>query len=724
MVWFIIGMIAALCSTVGFIPQIIRGIKTKSLSDVSPATVLITMTASSLWLVYGIHLKNPIIISSNIAIVLLTNTILILRFLFKPEAAALKRKILSLSIRYRIILLLVAFVLMPFLLSGIIAYPQIQADIQRVLIRNFDNITYKQAELITNWIHEKIKNAYVIANYPIIAKYIEGTKESKDYFDVVQYLEAVKSEYGYKGMLVSDDKGLVIIATNGEVLGSNILKSHYLHEVIHGDAFVSEIFPSEIPLMNEYREEELGMPVLFISIPLKDKAGKMIGSVSLRIDALKLSDLVHNLILGKTGEAYLVNRDGYMITESKFAEHLKGVGLIKKRCGLELRVINRETVKLTDGVQQCISGNNGFDANGYKNYRDIIVLGAWRWLPKFNFGIMVEIDKNEGYGVAYNLNYMVTAVLLILVFPFVLVAYFAGRKLSTPIIELTEVTKKMVSGDLTQRVNIQREDEIGELANSFNAMVKSFDEKTKKTTISEKRCREMFHSIKEGVYQSEPGVEGVITFINKAGAEILGYASPEEVIGMMVKNIYVNPEDWRRLCEKLEKGEVRREFVSLCKRKNGENFYTERTSSLLKDKQGNTIAIYGVFRDITERKKSEIHLQESERHYRQLLNSSKEGIYQCESTEDGVFTWINQAGAEMLGYNSPSEVVGTRVKDIYVNPDDRKELIKKLEKEGVWRDFTSYYKRKNGERFTSEMYCILVPDKSGKLKRIYCKFIV
>ena len=62
-------------------------------------------------------------------------------------------------------------------------------------------------------------------------------------------------------------------------------------------------------------------------------------------------------------------------------------------------------------------------------------------------------------------------------------------------------------------------------------------------------------------------------------------------------------------------------------------------------------------------------MQESERHHRQLLNSLKEGIYQCEPAEDGVFTWINQAGAEMLGYSSPEEVVGTRVKDVYVNPD-------------------------------------------------------
>ena len=59
------------------------------------------------------------------------------------------------------------------------------------------------------------------------------------------------------------------------------------------------------------------------------------------------------------------------------------------------------------------------------------------------------------------LSYIVSSVLLVMAFPIVIVAYFIGRKTSIPIIKLTEVTKKMASGDLTQRVDIKREDEIG-----------------------------------------------------------------------------------------------------------------------------------------------------------------------------------------------------------------------------------------------------------------------
>jgi len=622
------------------------------------------------------------------------------------------------SIKNRLIFLLIVFTLLPFVLLRIVAYPRVQADLQEVLIRNLDGIGHKQTELVTTWVHERIKNARVIANNPLMVKCAKITKEDKDYPDIVQYLEVVKDEYGYKGVLVGNDKGLVTVATAEEGVGNDISQMDYFKQAMQGNTFVSSVIPSEIPLTNELGEKELGLPTMFVSTPLKDRDGVVVGVVAIRVDVKTLNDLMLSLKLGKTGETYLVNKDGYMITESRFVAHLREMGLVKKRCALELKLVNPETGELTSGIKQCVAGINGFDAKGYKDYSGLTVLGVWRWLPEFNWGVIAEIDRDEGYGAAYNLNYIVSSVLLVIAFPIVIVAYFIGRKTSIPIIKLTEVTKKMASGDLTQRVDIKREDEIGELANSFNAMAKSLDEKTKQVVESEKRYRDLFNSIKEGVYQSEPGVEGVFTFINKAGAEILGYSTPEEVIGTKVKNIYVDPEDRRRLCEKLEKDAVWREFVSLCKRKSGESFYAERTSNLLRDEKGSPVAIYGVFRDISERKKAEQEIAESEKRYRLLFDSIKEGVYQSEPEVDGKFIWINQVGAEILGYKSPEEVIGMKVKDIYVNPDDRIKVVEKLTKEGAWKGFVSFCKRKNGERFYMERTSNLIADEKGKPIRI------
>jgi MtN3 and saliva related transmembrane protein len=79
MVWLIIGSSAAVLTMFSFIPQIIKVIKTKSAKDVSLITLVQLSLGVSLWITYGIHLKDTIIITAN-AITL--STLIILLFLY------------------------------------------------------------------------------------------------------------------------------------------------------------------------------------------------------------------------------------------------------------------------------------------------------------------------------------------------------------------------------------------------------------------------------------------------------------------------------------------------------------------------------------------------------------------------------------------------------------------------------------------------------------------
>ncbi len=80
MEWKIVGIIAAIGTTSGFIPQIIRAMRTKRLDDVSPVMYMLLIFGLTLWLSYGIHLKDMIIISANATGLCFSIFSLILRF--------------------------------------------------------------------------------------------------------------------------------------------------------------------------------------------------------------------------------------------------------------------------------------------------------------------------------------------------------------------------------------------------------------------------------------------------------------------------------------------------------------------------------------------------------------------------------------------------------------------------------------------------------------------
>ena len=76
MIWTIIGALAATLTSLSFIPQIARALRTKSVKDVSLITLNQFALGVALWIVYGVHRSDPIIICANV-ISLITLVILI-----------------------------------------------------------------------------------------------------------------------------------------------------------------------------------------------------------------------------------------------------------------------------------------------------------------------------------------------------------------------------------------------------------------------------------------------------------------------------------------------------------------------------------------------------------------------------------------------------------------------------------------------------------------------
>lgn len=90
MIWTVVGASAATLTMFSFIPQIIRCLRIKSARDVSPVMLFQLSAGVSLWMLYGAHLKDPIIILAN-GITLLSLMVLIFLY-FRYGLAVNKEK--------------------------------------------------------------------------------------------------------------------------------------------------------------------------------------------------------------------------------------------------------------------------------------------------------------------------------------------------------------------------------------------------------------------------------------------------------------------------------------------------------------------------------------------------------------------------------------------------------------------------------------------------------
>jgi MtN3 and saliva related transmembrane protein len=75
-----LGLVAALCSTIAFLPQVIKVWRTRSTQDISREMFLLIVTSATLWLVYGILERDLPIVAADLASLVLATTILYFKF--------------------------------------------------------------------------------------------------------------------------------------------------------------------------------------------------------------------------------------------------------------------------------------------------------------------------------------------------------------------------------------------------------------------------------------------------------------------------------------------------------------------------------------------------------------------------------------------------------------------------------------------------------------------
>ncbi|OGP68914.1 MAG: hypothetical protein A2031_05855 [Deltaproteobacteria bacterium RBG_19FT_COMBO_43_11] len=233
---------------------------------------------------------------------------------------------------------------------------------------------------------------------------------------------------------------------------------------------------------------------------------------------------------------------------------------------------------------------------------------------------------------------------------------------------------------------------------------------------SEDRYRTIIETMEDGYWETD--LPGNFTFVNDAECKIAG-TPKEQLIGRNNQQ-YTDKTTAKRLYETFKEIYKTGKPVKSCDfefiRRNGTRVFAEFSVSLIRDAQGKPTGFRGVTRDVTERKQAEDTLAKSEEKYRRLVENAQEGIFQ--STAEGQHIAVNQAFANILGYESPEEVI-TTITDIshqiYVHPDERTKILQIIEKEDSIKGYETEFYRKDGSKIWVSINMHAVRDDQGHL---------
>ena len=196
---------------------------------------------------------------------------------------------------------------------------------------------------------------------------------------------------------------------------------------------------------------------------------------------------------------------------------------------------------------------------------------------------------------------------------------------------------------------------------------------------SEERYRTMLEEIEDSYFEVDLG--GHLTFVNSSMCHNLGY-SREELIGMSYKGFTLEDDIesvFRTFNEVYLTGKPNKSFSWTIVRKDGSHRLVEHSFLPLRNDKGEIIGFRGVGRDVTERKKMEEALRQSEENYKTLFNSSAIGMYVLDLETMNVVMG-NRAAAEMAGFSSVGEGIGINPLD-FVIPEDREQVLEIATKE-------------------------------------------
>ncbi|MFO0795634.1 MAG: ATP-binding protein [Candidatus Brocadiaceae bacterium] len=382
------------------------------------------------------------------------------------------------SIKVQLICSICFLTTVPLLIICIMEYYSSKNAIEQRVIEQLTSIADLKKDELSNWLEERLTDTAVIARNKILAAAVtslihqrrrcENVEQLKhlepgktNYNRVLENLHVLKQFYKHYNVIsvIDGANGEVVVSTYPEIVGKTMTSfNSYLDVLEKKEVSIKDIHASELTGQNCITYY---CPICLTNTLTLETSDIIIGVILLDIDVRNsIEPLIRNWPgMGKTGETLLVRREGNNIVYLNNLRHREAAALQFVR-----------NINTTEDIPSVLSSGGREGIKESRDYRNVPVLSAYRYVPVLNWGLVAKQDLAEAFAPVEKLKKRVIVLIFFCMSVVVALGISFTNRITRPIMQLTEGAKAIASGKLDHRILIVSQNEVGILAEEFNKM--------------------------------------------------------------------------------------------------------------------------------------------------------------------------------------------------------------------------------------------------------------
>ncbi|MEW8626574.1 MAG: transporter substrate-binding domain-containing protein [Candidatus Thiodiazotropha sp.] len=599
-----------------------------------------------------------IIIAAAIFLAMAAVTFLLPRLLTNEVIA---RYVASRAFAYLILMLTGIIVFIVMMMVWYTVEQNRQSTLQDIK-KDLTFVIKRTTESLDTWVEDRKKYMASLGKHPELVNLTQQIlklptgkdllKTSEVQRNIRTFFENREDEFGRVGFfIINRDRISVASRRDTNIASKNLIAIHapkLLDRAFNGEAVFVPPILSDVEIdTGTVDSSNLSAFSMFFIAPIKDNEGKVLAVLTQRLlPTGRLSKIMQHGRVGRSGESYLINKDGGMITKSRFNDTLVKLGLLKrgsfengllalKDPGGNMVEGYRPTISLPEQpftlmaqgvIEQARSGIDyghsdiASNMHGYRDYRGVPVLGVWLWDDHLGVGVTTEIDKAEALDAFYKMRLylIVTAIVALLL-------AISSSMLTVTIGQRATSFMRRSNEELEEEVG-KRTSELSDLLHELNFQKFALDEHTIVSIVD---------------------AEGNITYVNDRFCDISGY-SEDELIGKyhrFLKSVVHSDEFYHDMWETISRG--RTWHGDVCNKAKDGSFYWVNASIVPFMGDRGVERFISISTDITRRKEAEKGLYAQKETFRALSENSPDVIMRFDREYRHLY--VNSPVEEMTG---------------------------------------------------------------------------